>query len=199
MTTAPVTDGRTARSSKTRDAIADALLDLLRGGQLRPTAKEIADRAGVSVRSVYVHFDDLEDLYCVAAARHYGRIAPNLGRVEPGGTLAERARALVDQRVRLYTSIGAVARATRLQAPFSPTLARIVRDAHRRSTKELASVFAPEITARPDDRRAGVLAMLDVVTSTTTWETLLEVHTLTPDDAARAMTATIVAMLQDDR
>jgi AcrR family transcriptional regulator len=198
MTTAPETEGRSARSAKTRDAIADALLDLLAAGHLRPTAREIADQAGVSVRSVYVHFDDLEDLFCVAATRHYARIAPTLERVAPDGTVAERAGALVDRRVRLYTKIGDVGRATRLQAPFSPTLARIIRDSHTRSTRELTRLFAPEIAGRDDARRAALLAMLEVVTSATTWETLLEVHHLSPEDAAGMVVATVVALFEDE-
>ena len=47
MATAPVTDGRSARSQRTRNAVVDALLELNREGNLRPTAKEIAERAGV--------------------------------------------------------------------------------------------------------------------------------------------------------
>jgi len=198
MTTASETEGRNPRSARTRDAIADALLDLLGAGHLRPTAKEIADQAGVSVRSVYVHFDDLEDLFCVAATRHYARIAPTLERVGADGTLVERARALVERRVRLYANIGDVGRATRLQAPFSPTLARIIRDSHARSTRELRRLFAPEIAGLDDARQAALLAMLEVVTSATTWETLLEVHHLNAQDAAGMVAATVVALFEDE-
>jgi len=198
MTMASETEGRNPRSVKTRDAIADALLDLLGAGHLRPTAKEIADQAGVSVRSVYVHFDDLEDLFCVAATRHYARIAPSLERVAADGALAERARALVDRRVRLYTNIGDVGRATRLQAPFSPTLARIVRDSQARSTRELRRLFAPEIAGLDDARQASLLAMLEVVTSATTWEMLLEVHHLNAEAAAGMVAATVVALFEDE-
>ena len=49
--------------------------------ELYMSAKAIAERAEVSVRSVYVHFDDLEDLFCVAAKRHFARIAPMLAPV----------------------------------------------------------------------------------------------------------------------
>src|SRR5208282_909869 len=56
-------DGRLARSARTRHAVVDALLDLLGEGDLRPTAARIADRAGVSLRLVFHHFDDLEAIY----------------------------------------------------------------------------------------------------------------------------------------
>ena len=36
-----------------------ALLDLLEAGEMRPTAAQIAQRAGVSLRSVFQHFESL--------------------------------------------------------------------------------------------------------------------------------------------
>lgn len=189
------TDGRTARSAKTRTAIADALLDLLTDGALRPTAREIAGRASVSVRSVYVHFDDLEDLFCVAAQRHFTRIAPMLTPVPATGPLAHRARALVAQRVGLYTKAGAVGRATQLHAAFSPTLARLLREARVRSRKDLERVFANELHAMGAPQRTNTLAVLDVLTGPDAWQTLRERHDLTFADAASCVADSIVLHL----
>jgi TetR/AcrR family transcriptional regulator of autoinduction and epiphytic fitness len=192
-------DGRRHRSARTRDALADALLDLIVDGRLRPTAKEIAERAGVSVRSVYVHFDDLEDLMCVATARHYARIAPMLEPVPLEGSLTTRAHALVERRIRLYARIGAVGRATQLHAPFSPTLAKVVSNAHARSRAELERVFAPELDALAPGTRGTALALLDVLTGPQTWETLRDVNGLSVDDAAEAVVTAIIRQLAADR
>ena len=94
MATAPVTDGRSARSQRTRNAVVDALLDLNREGNLRPTAREIAERANVSLRSVYVHFDDLEDLFLAAAKRHAELVSGMLIEVPATGPLRSRAETL---------------------------------------------------------------------------------------------------------
>src|SRR3954470_18279608 len=59
VTPTETVDGRTARATRTREAVVSAVLDLVNEGNPKPTAREIADRAGVSLRSVYVHFDDL--------------------------------------------------------------------------------------------------------------------------------------------
>src|SRR5258708_37000395 len=69
-------DGRLARSARTRHAVVDALLDLLGEGDLRPTAARIAERAGVSLRIVFHHFDDLEAIYSELADRQAGRGKP---------------------------------------------------------------------------------------------------------------------------
>lgn len=189
-------DGRAARSAKTRDAIADALLDLLGEAQVRPTAREIAERAAVSVRSVYVHFDDLEDLFCVAAKRHYARIAPMLVPVPATGSPQERAHALVRQRIRLYATTGAVSRATRLHAESSPTLARILRDARALSRTDLERVFGSELPPIADPRRANTVAVLDVLTGPDAWETLREQHDLSVEAAMQCVIDAIVLQLE---
>lgn len=195
----PAVDGRAARSAKTRDAIADALLDLLADGRPRPTAREIAERAAVSVRSVYVHFDDLEDLFCVAAKRHFARVAPILAPAPATGTLAERADALVRQRFRLHAQAGAVARATRLHAAFSPTLARILREAHARSRADLERVFAQELRDLGTAQRTRSVAVLDVLTGSDAWETLRERYDLTGETAVKCVIDSIILHLRAAR
>src|SRR5271163_2254507 len=69
-------DGRLARSARTRHAVVDALLDLLGEGDLRPTAARIAERAGVSLRLVFHHFDDLDAIYAELADRQAERVKP---------------------------------------------------------------------------------------------------------------------------
>lgn len=189
-------DGRTARSAKTRNAIADALLDLLTDGELRPTARQIADRAAVSVRSVYVHFDDLEDLFCVAARRHLSRVAPMLVPTPAHGTLGDRAEALVRQRIRLHAHAGSIARATRLHAEFSPTLARILRDYQTRSRADLERVFAEELDALSAAQRTNTLAVLDVLTGADAWEALRARHGLTGETAMHCVKDSIVLHLR---
>lgn len=194
--TAEVTDGRAARKAATRDAIADALLDLLAAGALRPTAREIAQKAGISLRSVYVHFDDLEDLFCVAANRHMSRIAPILRTIPATGTVRERAEALMQQRSRLYAQMGNVARATQLQAPFSPTLERIVNNAHLRARKEIESVFAPELASLTPARRDRLVALLDVITGAHSWDVLCGSHGLSPEDALTVVVDSVVVEIE---
>ena len=55
---APPRDGRAARALRTRQAVADALLRLLEEGELRPTSRMIAEKAGVSERTIFQHFED---------------------------------------------------------------------------------------------------------------------------------------------
>src|SRR5438034_7102235 len=107
-----VTDGRTARAQRTRDAVVDSLLELVREGELRPTAPRIAERAGVSLRSVFQHFSDLEALYAVAAERQLVMIAGLVRRLSPTGPLDDRLEAFVGQRSRVLEALTSVQRAS---------------------------------------------------------------------------------------
>jgi len=199
MTVPHVDGGRAAQKAATRDAIADAVLDLIAAGDLRPTAREIAARAGISVRSVYVHFDDLEDLFAVAARRHVERIAPLLEEVPADGPLRDRAEGLVRRRIELYDQIGLVGRAAQLQAPFSPTLAVIVADAERYTADEAARVFGRELARMSPARRHDTMAMLDVVLGFDAWQRLTGRHGMTTAAVRALMLDATLHQLGGDR
>ena len=55
-------DGRRKRSARSRAAIITATLTLLENGNLSPTAKQIAEEAGVGLRSFFRHFEDMDAL-----------------------------------------------------------------------------------------------------------------------------------------
>jgi TetR/AcrR family transcriptional regulator, regulator of autoinduction and epiphytic fitness len=190
MATAPVTDGRSARSQRTRTAVVDALLDLNRGGNLRPTAKEIAERAGVSLRSVYVHFDDLEDLFLAAAKRHTEAISGMLVEVPATGPLRSRAETLVRMRSRIYEEVGNIRRAAELQAPFSPTLETWLAAGRSVGRRDLERVFANELDHLSYDARKRRLAMVHALAGGQTWDQLRQ-----PLDVAAARKTAVDAII----
>lgn len=176
-------------------AVVDALLALLREGDPRPTARAIAERACVSLRSVYVHFDDLDDLFVAAAQRQVELVADLLVPVEATGPLSGRADAVMNTRGRIYEEIGAVLRAAELQAPFSAALTQR-RDAARRAAREeLGRIFATELAATEPDACAQRLAVLEVVTGHRAWDDL-RASGLDAGAARRAATDAIVALLE---
>ena len=116
-------DGRTVRAERTRQALVDAMLDLLYEGELQPTAERIAERAGVSERSVFQHFADREELYQAVAMQQFERIMPTLRPVDPSRPLPDRIDAFVDQRSRLLEAVTPVRRAALLLEPSSEVVA----------------------------------------------------------------------------
>src|SRR5262249_45529991 len=98
-------DGRQRRAERSREAIVSALFELVGEGVLEPTAQEVAERAGVGIRSVFRHFDDKDGLFATMDARLRRDALPILREEVTAGSLRERARALVDQRARLFERI----------------------------------------------------------------------------------------------
>jgi AcrR family transcriptional regulator len=56
-------DGRNRRSERSQEAILAAVGGLMRGGNFRPSIPVIAKSANVSVRTVYHHFQTIDELY----------------------------------------------------------------------------------------------------------------------------------------
>jgi TetR/AcrR family transcriptional regulator of autoinduction and epiphytic fitness len=189
-------DGRTARALRTREAVASALLDLLEAGELRPGARRIAARAGVSERTVFQHFEDLESLLAAAADRQRDRLVRDLAPVPAEGPLPTRIEALVGARATLYERIAPVRRAALLHEPFSPAIAGRL-DAMRRALRaEVRRVFSAELAARPPAERRELLDALAAATSWSVWEQLRRHAGLGPRRAARAMSRTVGALLE---
>jgi TetR/AcrR family transcriptional regulator, regulator of autoinduction and epiphytic fitness len=166
--TPPAIDGRTLRSLRTREAIVDATIGLLEEGDLRPTAPRVAERAGVSVRSVFQHFDDLETLHASVAERLVDRVAVLLVPVAPELPLDERLDRFVHQRALLLEAVTPIRRAADVHGPFSSEITARLRDGQAFLREELMRTFGPELDRAGDD----LIDSLDAVLSWATWEGL---------------------------
>ena len=163
-------DGRSARAQRTRDSVVNAVLELAKSGDVRPTAKEVADCAGISVRSVYVHFDDLDDLFRAAASRHFEQMATLLQPVDASLPLAERIGAATNQRVAIYENFGAVRRAAEQWAPLSPALTEVLSTGRDVGRHDLERLFGPTLAGRTDED--VVLGALTLLLGPSAWDSL---------------------------
>ena len=190
----PALDGRAARALRTRNRVVDALLDLIDEGDLRPPAAEVARRAGVSLRSVYQHFDDLETLFGVAGERHRQRFAHLEPLPELPEELAPRVAAYVAHRARWMEAVSPMARAAALQAPFSPGIAARQAASRARHREALAAAFAPELGRAEDP--GGLLDGLEAAASWNTWEHLRTGTGLRPGQASRVVERLVLGLLR---
>jgi len=177
-------DGRTARAVRTRDAIVDACISLVDEGDLRPTGPRIAERANVSVRSVFQHFDDLENLFAMVGERAVARVAQIVVTIDPALPFDERLDRCIRQRRDLLEAISPIRRAASVHAPGSPEITARLQAGHDFLRTEVATVFATEIAAMPADRRDVVLDMCDTALSWPCWENLRTMNGRSPDEAA---------------
>ncbi|HRW37912.1 MAG: TetR/AcrR family transcriptional regulator [Acidimicrobiales bacterium] len=163
-------DGRTARALRTKDAIVEACLGLIDEGDLRPTGPRIAERAGVSVRSIFQHFDDLDALFAAVGQRVVVRIGGIIAHIDPATPLHDRVDAFVHQRAAVLESLTPVLRAALVHAASSEVIRGQFEQGHEFLRLQVAQVFAPEVAAAPEGE--VLLHGLVVALSWTTWDLL---------------------------
>jgi TetR/AcrR family transcriptional regulator, regulator of autoinduction and epiphytic fitness len=188
-------DGRLARSARTRHAVVDALLDLLNEGDLRPTTARIAERAGVSLRIVFHHFDDLEAIYSELADRQAERVKPLTTPISVALPFARRVEEFAAQRGHLLETLSPVRRSALLMEPFRPALAKRLKHARDLARAAAIAAFAPELAKLAGDEKRAVIAALDVATSWVAWEQMRRHQGLSETDARGAMATAIRALL----
>lgn len=186
-------DGRTLRRERNLTAAVDAMLDLMSEGHPQPTAQEVAERSGLSIRSIFRLFDDMESLRVAAVARQTERIAPLIVAIEPKGSVPARVTALVSSRARLYETIAPVRRSAMRVATSSPTIADGLARVERTLRRQLQGAFPGSFD---DEAR---LDAAEVATSFDTWDRLRTRQGLSRARAERAVTLLLEGLLTERR
>jgi AcrR family transcriptional regulator len=170
-------DGRRARREQNRAAVVDALAELYAEGTYEPSAAEIAERAGLSPRSLFRYFDDVDDLNRATIDQQLDRARPLLAvqatADDPTATKVDR---LVEARLRLYEAIAPAARAARVGAWRHPVLAEQIASTRSYLRHQLERLFAPELDALGPARAPAALAAMDVLCSFEAVELLRDGH-----------------------
>ncbi|NDH48205.1 MAG: TetR/AcrR family transcriptional regulator [Acidimicrobiia bacterium] len=138
-------DGRRERGARNKAAVVQALLHLYESGEIQPSAARIAEVAGVSERSVFRYFDDMEDLAATAIAIQWERVHQFYEGLDASGNFEERLEAMIDHRLRLFDKTIGVGRASAVASARSATVTSAMN--HRRAIlrEQAIAQFAPEI------------------------------------------------------
>lgn len=183
------------RGERTRAAIVQALLGLLNDGQATPTAQQIADAAGVSVRSVFQHFEDFEELYGDLAQAQAAQTQELFDALTTDGDQATRIRHLAAQRSRLFERISPVRHAIGTRARSSASLARRLEDVAVLLRGQIEQQFAEELRARRGVERRDLLEALDLLWSFESWDRLRSAQGLSVTAAAATLERTTARLL----
>ncbi len=191
-------DGRRARRERGRLAVIDAMLSLLQDGKVPVSADMVADRAGVSVASVFRYFDGLDDLQVQTFERFRERFEPLLV-VPAGATRSDRIAAFVGARLDLYEQAGAIMAVGRLRALEHEPMVAASAEMRALLARQVRSAFAPDVA----QVHAGtdLVAVIDALTSLESWDVMRKTHARTRRqiDTAwrRGIAAMITAQLDD--
>jgi TetR/AcrR family transcriptional regulator of autoinduction and epiphytic fitness len=160
------------RGRRNHEAVVEALLVLIEEGELHPTAKAIAERAGLSRRCVFQHFPDMEHIYAAAGETVGRRLLPYLQEVPADAPLPERLRELLRLRRSLLLAVDPLARAGRIQEHESSQLQANRRRLNEMMRQQCRQAFAPELDRMPPVDRVVLEAALGVATSWPVWDHL---------------------------
>jgi AcrR family transcriptional regulator len=192
----PPIDGRAARRDRNRLAVLDAAIAMFAEGNLQPTPGEVAQRSGVSHRSINRYFPDTRSLLRAAVDRQIEVGIPLYKMHAIGqGPLDWRVDEFVRVRLAGYETLGATARAATLLASSS----RIVRS-------ELAAVrdllfdqvsrqFAPELESLPEERREASLLAIDALFQFEALDFYRRLRGLGSDEAHRCLVRSLTDLL----
>lgn len=184
-----VTDGRNLRSERSRVAVVEAFLDLLQAGVASPTAAQVAEASGVSMRSIFRLFEEIEQVHAAAIDTQTRRVAHLLVEIDPGLPLDQRIDEFVTTRAHLFETVTPVRRTAVRLAPTSEPIAKTLAASHAYLRSQVLAVFEPEA---PADE---ILAAIDSLSSWEAWERLRVVSGLTIDDSKHVLMTGLRALL----
>ncbi len=101
-------DGRVERTSATRNNILAMTRELILEGMVDPTARQIAERAGITTRTLFRHFPDMESLYRSFIEAAEAQATAVMDESFPEGSPEQWQQLLqvvIDRRVRVYESL----------------------------------------------------------------------------------------------
>ena len=183
-------DGRRERGRSSHKRIVEAMMELIVAGDLSPSAARVAEEAGIGLRTVFRHFDDMDALYAEITATITERVAPIVMAPYPDQPWRANVRELVRRRVRLFETtlpFRLAANIKRYQSPFlMGQYSRVVM-----FERELILCLLPG-PVRAD--RIGVEALCAAL-SFHTWRTLRHDQSLSADEAGAVMGQMVEALM----
>jgi len=186
-------DGRRLRREQNREAVLDALAELFSEGVYQPRANEIAERAGISPRSLFRYFDDIDDLNRATIERHLAAARPQLDiGIGPDASTKAKVECVVEARMRLFETIAPAARAARGYALRHPLVAAQVRESRLHLRDQVYRLFAPEL----EGDRAELLPAIDALCSFETCELVRFDQGLSRAEAVSALVKALTALLE---
>ncbi|MGI5151276.1 TetR/AcrR family transcriptional regulator [Plantactinospora sp. CA-294935] len=189
-------DGRNARAERSRAAIVEAHLALIGEGDLRPTGERIAERAGVSLRTLWTNFKDMETLVEASGEQVLRQQEAAHRPISRALPLAERVEAYCRQRARLLQLIAPAARAAQLREPVSAALRRKRLRHVDRVRAEVEELFADELDRAGAGREQLVHALV-ASSMWPSWSMLRDGLGLGVQQARAVMARTVAALLAD--
>lgn len=164
------------------------MLDLVAKGEVSPSAAQVAEVAGVGLRSVFRHFKDMDALYREMTEAIETQVLPILLRPPEGATWQQRLFNLAERRAQIFETIMPYRISANIRRFDSPYLMEDYRRLLRLEAETLGAHLPEAVLADSASARG-----LNVILSFSTWRLLRHDQGLPADEAK----AVVRRMLED--
>lgn len=185
-------DGRRQRSQRSRQKILEAMWAIMLDGDMDPSAAEIAEKAGVGLRSVFRHFEDMETIHRELVLLAEAKVTPHMMQPYKAQYWKGQLEELVSRTVDLWDP---------LLVPHTAVETRrfkseILMDDYKRSRmKELSAVKAVLPVDIPNHET--VLLSLDAILCFSNIRRLRKERKLSVEKTKAVMTHMVEAIIKD--
>ena len=191
----PRVDGRRLRSARTKQAIIEAYLALLRESSQIPTATQIADRAGYSVRSVFERFPDLHALRVEATDYAFTQGTAQAVARDFDGDRRTRLRAHVETRSWICEQWLPLWRALNINQGESAELRSRIVLVRQAILKRIETMYRPELATLGATERQQTLIAIECLIDFESWARMREGSGLSIEEAREVWIETIDRLL----
>jgi DNA-binding transcriptional regulator YbjK len=195
---APKIDGRRLRSERTRLAIIEAYQELLRRNSVMPTAVQIAEQAGCSVRSVFERFSDLDALSLATADFTIAQGQAEAVARHVDGDRPTRIRSHVETRARACEKWLPLWRIITNQDQVAELRTRVVL-VRLANIERMKLMYRRELSSLPEAAADELLIALAVLTSFESWDQMHHCHGLSMEAGQGVWRSAIDRMLPSRR
>ena len=188
-------DGRNLRAETTRRKIVAGARALIEEDARVPRMADVAGRAGVSIRSVFQHYLDVDTLFVAVVDDVLAEIERTVPLSPHAGPLATRVAQLIDRRIDIYERTASLLRAAQQLNPTPAALQTRLADQRAFARNRIERVFGTELAALPATERQEVALALQAVTDWSLWLTLRAQHDATREAAAAIVRRLLMSLL----
>ena len=187
-------DGRRQRSDRSRRKIIEAMFELLREGNMSPTAVEVAERANVGLRTVFRHFEDMESIFEEMTDELKSVIMPLLLAPLTAKTWQARLFEIADRNADIYERVFPMQVALVLRRFQSDFLAKQYKSEVNLLRASLKSILPKKVR-----ENRTLFAAIEVNLTFATWRRLREDQNLSVANAKATLKLILTGLIGDTK
>jgi AcrR family transcriptional regulator len=183
-------DGRKARSERSRQQIIDALFKIVRSGEVNPSAARVAEKANVSLRTVFRHFEEIDSLYREMVNQCEARFLPTFMTPFESANWKERLLELRDRRMQFFEDVLYLRICTEARRYQSDVIMADYKRFFRIERARLVSLLPEDI-----QQDINLLSALDIAMCFDTYRRLRQESAMSPEETRAAVASLLDVIL----